>query len=160
MRRPWWLWLVGAVLMALSCGPTCKVEQGKKPRQEDAVRVVWNDIFGRDDVPPEVRWVQGTCLSCRDPVSGRPGFETSDGCREGWTILPTVVQVAWRDDDQFSTTTLAHELLHALHFRIPVMPDPQHRTAGFRPLTACGAPAEPLCGIVERANAALTAASL
>jgi hypothetical protein len=153
----WW----GLLVVVVGCGQPCRVDsQARKPRQDEAVKVVWNDVFLRSDAPPEVRWVQGTCLTCKDPSSGRPGFETSQGCREGWTILPTVVQVAWRDDDQYSTTTLAHEFLHALHFRIPTMPDPGHQSAGFRPLSECGDPAEPLCGIVERANAALSAAQM
>jgi hypothetical protein len=152
--------MVAAALLSPSCGPTCKVDQGKRPGQDDAVRVVWNDVFQRSDPPPEVRWVTGSCLTCKDPISDRPGFETSAGCREGWTILPTVVQVAWRDDDSFSSTTLAHEFLHALHFRIPTMPDPTHQSPGFRPMSQCTAPAPDLCGIVERANAALAAASM
>ena len=157
-RQGWW-WIT-VVTLASGCAATCKVEPAKKPRQDDALRVVWNDVFQRSDPPPEVRWVEGTCLTCKDPNSGRPGFETSDGCREGWTILPTAVQVAWRDDDRYSTTTLAHELLHALHIRIPMMPDPGHHTAGFRPLSECPDPPPDLCGIVERANAALSDAGM
>ena len=133
-----------------------------KPNQDRAVAIVWQDVFLRGDGAPVVRWVEGHDLTCTDPGSGRPGFPTPNGCREGLTMLPTEVQVAWRDDDSFSTTTLAHELLHAFHLRLGIM-DPQHETPGFAPKDRCPGPPSPpqdLCGILEVANSALAAASL
>jgi hypothetical protein len=133
-----------------------------KNDQTRAVDIVWKQIFLRSDDPPRIRWVEGTELTCTDPNSDRPGFPTPSGCREGLTMFPTEVQVAWRSDDTFSTTVLAHELLHAFHFHLKIL-DPHHRSPGFQPKVTCTVPPTPpgdLCGIVDVANEALAAASL
>ena len=156
LRRWWW---VGLIQLVSGCA-TCSGDGTTKAGQDEAVRIVWNEVFLQSDASPEIRWVHGTALICTDPNSGRPGFETPSGCREGLTIVPTMVQVAWRDDDKFSTTTLAHELLHALHFHTNVMADPNHKTSGFRPMSECPEKPHDLCGIVERANVKLVEAGL
>jgi hypothetical protein len=157
MTRAGW----GVVCLLLGCGPS--VGPGsKKADQDRAAALVWSTVFRASGSPPEVRWVEGTNLTCADPNSGRPGFHTPNGCREGYTWRPSEVQVAWRDDDRFSSTTLAHEFLHALHFHLGIM-DPLHKTPGFQPRSTCAAPPNPpadLCGIVEVANEALAAAQL
>jgi hypothetical protein len=116
--------------------------------QEAAVHMVWYDIFGRTDTPPEVRWVWDEQLNCTDPQSGRPGFKTLVGCVEGLTISPRSVSVCWRDGDTFSTTTMAHEFVHAAQARRLVF-DANHKSPEFQP-----------GGLVEQANVRLSEAGM
>jgi hypothetical protein len=116
--------------------------------QEVAVGMIWEGILGRADSPPEVRWVQPDEQNCIDPHSGRSGFKTFLGCREGLTLSGDAVSVSWREDDTFSTTVLAHELVHAAQARRLVF-DPKHHTAEFQP-----------GGAVDQANGMLSDAGL
>jgi len=154
-----WVWAIVWVLAG--CGAR-QTNSSKKTGQDRAVEIVWSNVFRSGQAPPEIRWVEGTNLTCADPNSGRPGFQTPNGCREGYTWRPSEVEVAWRDDDRFSSTTLAHELLHALHFHLGMI-DPLHLSPGFKSKDACAGPPTPpqdLCGIVDVANDALAAAEM
>lgn len=109
-------WL--ALLLLAGCGFVGSGLEGtraEKPRQTEAQAIVWEQTYHEPYAEtPAVRWVEGADLSCTDPNSGRPGFRLVTGeCREGQTLVPGTVQVAWRPEDVFSTTTLAHEDWHA-----------------------------------------------
>lgn len=129
-------------------------------RQEQAVHIIWHDIYGHEDLPPAVRWVVGAELTCEDPHSHRPGFETAVGCREGFTMSGLEVSVAYHDGDTFSQTVLGHELEHASQARRGII-DSDHDRPEWQPLETCPSDGQiPACGIVERANNALAAAGL
>ena len=160
-RERRWLLLVGGLLLASGCW---LVSTAGRPKfgQDEAILVVWKDVFGRKDAPPQVRWIEGRELTCKDEETGRPGFPTPAGCLEGLTMNPSEVQVAWHDGDRFADTRLAHELWHAALFHQGVM-DQGHRTPGFRPRAECPGPPHPpddACGIVEVAVDSLRARML
>lgn len=126
------------------------------PNQAEAVRLVWEVTYKRTDKAPGVRWVKDGMLTCKDPNSGRPGFKTTAGCREGYTLAPWEVSVAWHDGDSFGMTALAHELLHVVLLRQGIL-DMDHSRREWTPMETCNAhyPSEPRCGLVDRANLAL-----
>jgi hypothetical protein len=141
--------------LLVGCGAT--VPHGTfdvRPNQDQALRIVWQTTYGRADTAPQVRWIESGELSCTDATSQKPGFPTAEGCREGLTLSPLEVRVAWSGQDRLSTTTLAHEFLHALLAREGTV-DPLHQTEGFRALAACPPDHGPRCGIVDAANKAL-----
>ncbi len=153
------LLLVVVVLLAFS-GCAALGMRGQRveiERQAVAVHVIWHDTYGRTDKAPGVRWVQKLSdLTCVDPNSGRPGFKTSAGCREGYTLMPWEVSVAWHEGDNFATTALAHELLHQDLWRRGIM-DPNHKRQEWFSLAKCEADknTDPRCALVEKANVAL-----
>lgn len=90
--------------------------------QEQAVHIIWTETYGMKDRPPLVRWITGRELSCEDKSTGRPGFwiPSYDGnweCKEGLTMSPLEVMVAYHGELSFAQTALAHELMHAKQAR-------------------------------------------
>jgi hypothetical protein len=136
------------LLLAGCAGPFLPGTPDYVEGEDAAITIVWRTVYGRTDTPPEVRWVWPEQLNCTDPNSGRPGFKTIVGCVEGLTISPRSVSVCWRDGDTFSTTTMAHEFVHAAQARRLVF-DPNHHTAEFQP-----------GGAVDQANNALADSGL
>jgi hypothetical protein len=116
--------------------------------QDSAVRIVWQESFGREDAPPEIRWVSPEGQNCITKHSVRPGFKTIVGCVEGLTMSPNSISVSWHEGDTFSATVLAHELVHAAQARRLVF-DSGHHTAEFQP-----------GGAVDQANGMLSDAGL
>jgi hypothetical protein len=132
-------WILAALVIGLGCASIgVRGRDTLKPRQMEAVRLVWESTYGRTDEPPTVLWVEGAELTCTDPNSGLPGFKTSVGCREGYTATPDRVSVAWREGDRFSTTTLAHELRHAADALEGII-DPSHVGPQWRAVDAANA---------------------
>lgn len=112
---------------------------------------IWQS-YGQTNTPPRVVLMTGKDLSCIDPKSGNPGFPvmmaSGPDCREGWTVLPNVTNVAYRGQP-WSQSSLAHEYEHAKLMQLlqgDPPGDPGHATAGFQ-----------LGGEVDQANAALSA---
>jgi hypothetical protein len=136
-----------------------KGNPGLRPDQDRALGIIWEQTYKRTDAAPQVLWVELGELSCTDPNSGKPGFHAPEGCREGLTVTPKEVRVAWTGDDRMSGTALAHELLHALLGREGVI-DANHQTEGFRRLEDCGSDHGERCGLVDTANRALARSSL
>lgn len=166
LARAAWCFVGALLLLSFGCAqatplPTPQLRDGA----EQAVHIIWAEVYGRMDRPPRVRWVQGKALSCTDPNSGRPGFPQFDEearpvCREGLTMSPLECMVAYRPDDlSFSTTTLAHELQHVLQAR-QFRADPQHYGPEWKAIEECGAGAPLGCGIVDLANRAIVGAGL
>ncbi len=139
-----------AAWIGTGCSHLMVRPNGSIAGQERATEIIWVETYGRTDAPPAVRWI--TDLNCTSDINGRPGFMiySAEGhvCREGVTIVPYQVEIALRADDTFSTTTLAHEFLHAAQMRSLIF-DPLHKTEGFQP-----------GGLVDRANEALHAEGL
>lgn len=145
--------LVAFLAMATGCATVGTGPAPQKPGLSEAVALVWN-FYGRTDPPPKVRVLEGAALSCTDPNSGAEGFPVilgaEDGaprvdCREGYTVLPTEVMVAWTGKKPWSQTAMAHELMHARQFREGII-DPKHERPEWQE--------------VARANAKLEAAGL
>jgi hypothetical protein len=127
-----------------------------KPGLFRALEAVWA-CYGRKDAPPRVRIVEGEDLDCVSPISGKRGFgvllpdderligQPDVDCREGFTYSDDEVMVSWHGETQWSETTLAHELQHAMQARNWVI-DPHHRRPEWQP-----------GGEVDRCNAELAA---
>lgn len=81
----------------------------EQPGQAEALRLVWREIFRRDEPPPIVQWVTGPALDCED---GR-GFR-ADGwrCIPGQTMSDTWIVVALPGGARLAETALVHELGH------------------------------------------------
>jgi hypothetical protein len=135
--------LVFAALLLCSNGcatASQPLPAGVRDGEAKAVTIVWR-VYGRTDVPPVVRWKQGAALDCTDPNSGRPGFpvwlvedgEPRPGCREGFTMSFLECSVAWHEGDSFSSTAMAHELLHVAQARVGVL-DSNHRRPEWQTL--------------------------
>lgn len=143
------VWRLAASLALSACStlqPLLPIPTPAREGQEQAAWIVWHS-YGREDTPPAIRWVEGAKLSCT-ASTGRPGFATPVGCREGFTWTPFLCAVAWRQDDFFSTTALAHEMAHARDARIGIL-DPNHTRPEWQP-----------GGEVDRANGKLQEAGL
>ena len=145
-------WLSGCAALGMR-GELMAVEGA-----DDAVWIVWHDVYGRRDQPPKVRWVTGAELTCAQ-ANGITGFPTPMGCRGGWTLSPLSVSVSLHDAEPLSDTPLAHELRHAADLRDGIG-DPDHRGAQWRPLEECGPSPALGCGIVQRAVERLQARGL
>lgn len=84
-----------------------------KKGQEDAIDIVWNQIFGMKGSPPKIIWVEKPDLTCNkngsfwNPLSG-----SGDECVNG-LFFPFAVMIAWPRGSKFSNTAFCHELLHA-----------------------------------------------
>lgn len=109
-----------AFLLFLGCATVGEVRH--MDGQEQAVYVIWKEVYGRNDRPPLIRWMTGKQLVCTDPTSGKPGFwiPNSSGpweCREGLTMSPLECMVAYHGETTFSETALAHELMHVKQAR-------------------------------------------
>lgn len=102
-------WLALAVFL-VGCGDN--VEFVTKPRQAEAVALVWGAQYGMATGAPSVYWVEGAEQNCMD--GNRPGFLTSSlGCRGGLARSNAgVIQVVWVDGDSFHVTYMAHEMCH------------------------------------------------
>lgn len=129
-----------------------------RERQEQATWLVWHTVYGREDMPPAVRWVEGDELSC-SLADGAAGFPTLTGCKSGWTMSRYEVSVAWWPGSTYGDTSLAHEYWHALQLREGTA-DPLH--LGQQWLTVPECPVNPRrdCAIVDRARQALGEAGL
>lgn len=111
-----------------------------------AMKIVWNETYGRTDTPPEVTWIESQFLNCG---SGN-GWEYLGTCVAGlsWTDSG-ISQCAWpKPAILISVSSFAHELCHHYLARIG-QPDPNHTGPGFAP-----------GGIKDQANMALKAAGL
>lgn len=117
------LWLLS--LFGCATVPVVPVRDG----EAQAVALAWR-IYGRSDLPPVVRWKQGADLTCVDSSSGKPGFETAIGCREGWTFSWRECVVSWHGEASFADTALAHELLHVAQAR-RLFFDPHHESSDW-----------------------------
>jgi hypothetical protein len=135
---------------------------GVRAGEEQAVHIIWSEVYGRTDRPPLVRWIQGAALSCIDPASDKPGFPQWDfpagldqaavqACHEGYTWSPLEVLVSWHGEASFSDTALAHELWHAADLR-RFRSDAKHVGPEWVRIEECHEGAPPECGIVDRAN--------
>lgn len=84
-----------------------------------AVSTVWTS-YGRTDPSPQVLLVTAPNLTCTDPSTLNPGFTvllaSGPGCREGFTLLPFEISVAYRGQP-WSQSALAHELMHVVLIR-------------------------------------------
>ncbi len=116
-------------------------------------------VYGRHEKRPTVLIVEGAGLTCKDPNSGKPGFEVeviggSDmakgngwlhkACREGYTLSAWKISVSYHGEP-WEQTVLAHEELHAAQEHEGVF-DPNHNGADWNP-----------GGKLEKANAAIAA---
>lgn len=140
--------VVLALLLVSSCAtatPFLPTPTPVREGQEKAAWIVWTS-YGRSDAPPTVRWLEGPALNCA--IGDSAGFQTPVGCRQGFTWTPFNVSVAWRPGDEFSTTALAHEYMHAAQLRQGIV-DPEHLRPEWQP-----------GGAVDQANATLQAEGL
>lgn len=105
------------VLLVVGCGDDWQAgDPTPKPRQDEAVDIVWRQVYGLAGSPPAIRWTD-------DYVEGRycGGKTYAD---EGGII------VQWAGS--FSESVFAHELCHARQRVVTGDVDHDHRSACFR----------------------------
>lgn len=125
------LWLLS--LFGCATVPATPIRDG----EAQAVAIAWR-VYGRSDLPPVVRWKQGSQLTCTDPNSGKAGFHIPDPdegtvCREGLTMSFMECWVAWHGEASFADTALPHELLHVAQARRMFF-DPHHESSDWSTL--------------------------
>lgn len=129
------------------------------PGADQAVAIVWGEVYGRVDPPPALRWVTGADLSC----DGGRGFVAygRDGkdCVSGYTLSPFAVSIALLEGQPLSESSLAHELRHAADLRDGILDD-GHEGAAWRPLSQCLQEPPPRCGLVRSAELRLRSRGL
>ncbi len=174
--------LATIIWIALACvsGCTVNLQIVDLSKQDLATAIIWNQAFDmHQDSPPYVAWVTQAALNCAvsEDRSHFMGFCESNGpweigeadpdkwgeCKGGgncdagatWFSNPFTSQVALRNHDTFSDTSMAHEFYHvALQYRTGSS-DSMHADPGF------GVPyGHPPGGAVDQANAALKAEGL
>jgi hypothetical protein len=143
MTRP----LLAALLLA-ACASQVPYTRAARPCQAEAVDLVWHQVLGRTDRPPDVWWVPPAAQTCGVPTAtGARGFVATTGACVGG--------VSWRDGadlvwyGSWERTALAHELVHVAQARDGLPQDVDHHTAPFLP-----------GGALAVANARLAAAGL
>ena len=98
----------GAPVAALSPSPSTM------PRQDEAIAVVWRQVFGQKGPPPAITWKTGAELDC----GGGTAFMDSAGeCVWGVTYDDNHSEIAWGGrflgSGPDGNTPFAHELGHA-----------------------------------------------
>jgi len=126
------------------------------PCQDDAVKVVWKEAYGRTDPAPYVWWAPPAKQTCGRVVNGARGFpaphmdaETGkfvNGCAGASADLPVSVNLVWFGS--WERTGLAHEFWHVLMARNGQDPDYIHVSPGFQ---AGGAVAQANAILAKRA---------
>lgn len=101
--------LLLAALLISACGAPSE-PLARKDHQDEATRIVWNEIFHEEGPPPDIEWLEGDILNCGN---GR-GWMADHECYGGmFWFNRWFAQVAWFEGARFSTTAFAHELCHA-----------------------------------------------
>jgi hypothetical protein len=160
---------LGLLIAALFLGGCATVGTSTIPRvgprvgQEQAVYIIWTEVYGRTDRPPLIRWAEGDQLTCTDPSSGKGGFPQWDGhgeqvCREGITMSPLECVASWHGEDSFGETVMAHEMWHVALARMLIVDD-DHLRDDWHTVDECAVSgASKTCGVVDRANRAVIGA--
>ncbi len=144
-------------LLALLSGCAAPIDRARVP---EAAALVWN-FYGETSLPPAIYFVEQTRLNCNPGrMTGRMyGYFYSDTfaqvgndgqCVTGQFFFSEfTAQLALRDGDNYSTTSLAHEFYHA-HLDVTTGdPDYEHTNPGFKS-----------GGVVEDANEQLRLSGL
>ncbi len=97
------------VLLAMGCAPTGTFT--KVPGQDQAMQIVWRDLYGMlDDDPPEVEWIDGGCWGIHNDTCGFTWI--------GWKVQVAVTETTCyvNSNDPFdcgiSASKFSHELMH------------------------------------------------
>lgn len=141
------------VLGLLACASTAAYTRAPRPCQQQAVDLVWRDVYGRTDRPPDVWWVPAAAQTCGRVVNGARGFpapvmidgQLTNGCAGSSAAGAALVNLVWFGPT-WAQTGLAHELEHVAQARDGLPPDWAHTSAPFQS-----------GGAVARANASLAA---
>lgn len=118
-----------AFIAVLGGCATAQTQPGLRtfPGQDEAVRLVWREVYGRLDSAPRIEWVHVEPeTSCVQRGDGMLGFLTAYGeCVGGYTYSQTYVFSIEPIEGKYSRTSVAHEFLHALLLRTHA-PLPHH----------------------------------
>lgn len=141
------------VFLFVACVGT--ISGPKYPSEAQVEDIIWKDVYGRTDTPPQIQWKTGLSLDCGE--GGGWNIETTWDyntrkdtgikhlfCIAGLTISDTLVQIARSSKVAYSQTALAHEFGHVMLSRQGKDSDIYH----IGPLFASG-------GLVDQANARL-----
>lgn len=103
--------LAALLVLLASCGDNTAPNYTMKPRQAEAMDLVWFGVYTKNIDPPLVNWVEGGRLNCPGGMS----FMSTDGtCAFGeFTDWNYTIHVAWLPGQKFSDVSFAHELCHA-----------------------------------------------
>lgn len=146
---------LGLVVGGVGCGDNAFP---KKDHQDEAVKLVWNDVYGMTGAAPDIDWVEGAELNCSDGH----GFQTVIGCKGGLSWSESnVVQLAWFEGLAFHQTLLAHEFCHKRALILTGDGDENHVGACWRePGEDLSLPYSDWSGIAGKATATLAAANM
>ena len=116
-----------AILAAAALLPACIApadpEVSRGAEEEEARRLVWDELLGADTAPPEVVWWYETCPSA--PDDPRTAVVIGETCYSGlFRERMWRADVAWRGS--YARSAYAHELLHAWQAARGIH-DPDHR---------------------------------
>jgi hypothetical protein len=120
-------------LALLACARVVPYTRTPRTCQAQAVDLVWRDVYGRTDRPPDVWWVPREALTCQEPgrEKGLPTTASlTSGCMGG-NAWAGGVDLIWYYD--WIRTDLAHEFAHVAKLRNHEDPDVAHLTAAFGP---------------------------
>jgi len=120
-------------LALLACARVVPYTRTPRSCQAQAVDLVWRDVYGRTDRPPDVWWVPPARLTCQEPgrEKGLPTTASlTSGCMGG-NAWAGGVDLIWYDD--WIRTDLAHEFAHVVQARNGLPPDLEHASPAFQP---------------------------
>lgn len=154
--------LLGLVLAGCDAIAIGHGEFTHKANQENAIALIWHDVYGQSGNPPSVRWVDGNQLNCRRsdwPLESRGFMVAGVHCVDGFTWSSHVISVSWQQyRGSYANTALAHEMMHAAQFRNNDY-DILHTGEVWMPLEAC-LDGTTSCGLVDTANQSLRSLGL
>lgn len=142
------------LLLLVGCASTAPYVRTPRSCQGQAVELVWHQVYGRADAPPDIWWVPAADQTCGRTVNGARGFPSRvmvdgkmvPGCAGGSTLGDNI-NLVWYG--RWELTGLAHEMAHVLQARNGLPGDYAHQSADFQ-----------AGGRVAVANARLAAAAL
>jgi hypothetical protein len=115
-------------LALLACARVVPYTRTPRSCQAQAVDVVWRDVYGRTDRPPDVWWVPPAAQDCQEAGHER-GMKSTAGCIGGnsWSGGANLI---WYGSWQ--RTNLAHEFAHVIQTRDGLPSDFEHASPAFQ----------------------------
>lgn len=121
-----------ALAVALSSAACGEPDHPHMPGQDEAVRIIWNELWGMDTHGPYIEWITGDALNCM--ADGTLGWKVPAGCAAGMDYPDSgQIQVAWQPSGLMSDTGLAHELRHVYLSVWTGEPDERHAGPDWQP---------------------------
>lgn len=93
-------------------------EQVGRPRQAEAIELVWQAVYAETVAPPLIEWREDFC----NPAHPEKAGVATDGlCLSGRTFSVDYCLIAWRGS--FADSSFTHELMHARQLQDDIWDD-------------------------------------